>query len=214
MPPSVGTAMMVDTHTIQWKMDQLGVSGNEGATLEFIIQHTADTSGLKKVNQSITYSDNEGNIVIFPDPEVEVNCDVIIQPEPCPVPAQFAFTGCQDSLVLDAGDYELESVGRIVQIDATIKNVCPGKRVALAVILTEENEEGEEFQRGLKTLTIPAHNSPSCRDILVKCVKFVLPEDLALTGEEQGSMCSGRHLKARFITHYIDTDYRCCGEVD
>lgn len=36
----------------------------------------------------------------------------------------------------------LESLGRILQLDVTVKNVCPNKRVALAVILTEVDEHG------------------------------------------------------------------------
>lgn len=39
-----------------------------------------------------------------------------------------------------------------------------------------------EYQRGMKAITIPAHNFPTCRDILVKCIKFVLPEDLSVSG--------------------------------
>ena len=65
----------------------------------------------------------------------------------------------------------------------------------------------------MKTLTIPAHNSPSCRDVLVKCIKFVLPEDLDVSTEDPMAICSTRNLKARFITHYVDTDFRCCESV-
>ena len=49
-------------------------------------------------------------------------------------------------------------MGCIIQMDVTIKNVCPGKRVALAAILTEVDEHGMEYQRGMKALTIPAHS--------------------------------------------------------
>ena len=61
--------------------------------------------------------------------------------------------------------------------------------------------------------TTPAHDGPDCRDILVKCIKFVVPEDLAVNGEEQGEMCGARNFKLRFIAHTIDTDYRCCEAV-
>ena len=83
-------------------------------------------------------------------------------------------------------------------------------QVALAAILTEVDQNGMEHQRGMKAMTIPAHDSPTCRDVLVKCVKFVLPEDLSVSG---GSMCSPRKLKARFLANNIDTDYRCCESV-
>lgn len=92
----------------------------------------------------------------------------------------------------------------------TVKNVCPNRRVALAIILTEMDENGMEYQRGMKAITIPAHQYPTCRDVLVKCVKFVLPEDLNVSGGTPRSLCGPRNLKVRFIAHNIDTDYRCC----
>ena len=59
-------------------------------------------------------------------------------------------------------------------------------------------------------MTIPAHNAPMCRDVLVKCIKFVVPEDLNVSG---GAMCSPRRFKARFLANNVDTDYRCCESV-
>ena len=62
----------------------------------------------------------------------------------------------------------------------------------------------------MKTMTIPAHNYPSCRDVLVRCIKFVVPEDLDVSGGPVCAMCNQRNFRARFIAHNIDTDYRCC----
>lgn len=149
----------------------------------------------------------------FPAPSVRVECGIVVNPEQCPIPVDLSVGGCQDSLVVDLGDTELESLGRIVQLDVTVKNVCPGKRVALGVILTEVDSEGMEYQRGMKAITIPAHSYPNCRDVLVKCIKFVLPEDLDVSGGSPNAMCNTRNLKARFIAHNIDTDYRCCESV-
>lgn len=209
-PPTKGTAVMINSNTLQWKISELGVSGNEGTTLEFYIQHIAQTSGVKQINQSITYSDNEGNVVTFPSPSVTVDCGAVIHPELCPVPINVTIRGCQDSVVIDLGDVSLESLGRILQLNMTIQNVCPGKRVALAVILTEVDANGNEHSRGMKTFTIPGHNNTGCRDISIKCVKFVLPEDLDVSGNTQNRICNARNFKARVIAHYIDTDFRCC----
>ena len=52
--PTKGTTMITGSNTLQWKIQELGVSANEGAALEFYIQHTAQTSGEKLVNQSIS----------------------------------------------------------------------------------------------------------------------------------------------------------------
>ena len=162
------------------------------------------------MNQSIAYSDDEGNTVIFPSPRVTVDCGIVITPEPCPVPVDITIGGCQDAALMDAGNTYLESLGRILQLDVTIKNVCPDKRVALAAILTEIDPKGNEHSRGVKTMAIPAHHSSHCRDILVKCISFVLPEELDVSGGTPKGICNPRKFKARFIAHYIDTNYRCC----
>ncbi len=208
--PTKGVASMINSTTLKWTIDQLGTTNNEGATLEFDIVHVADTPGTKKINQSITYSDDEGNVAVFPDPEVNVQCSIIVHPEPCPTPVDIAITGCEDSVVFDAGDAYLESIGRILQLDVNLKNVCPFKRVALGVILTEVDSEGNEHERGVKAITVPAHTYPTCRDVLVRCIKFVLPEDLSLADENSGSMCGVRNFKARIIAHNIDSDFECC----
>ena len=88
----------------------------------------------------------------------------------------------------------------------TGKDVCPGKRVALAAILTEVDRDGLEHQRGMKTVTLPAHRFPECRDVQVKCIRFVVPEDLSLS---EGAFCAPRKFKMRFLTNYVDTDLQC-----
>ena len=213
LTPNKGTATMVNATSLRWNIPALGVSASESAVLEFFVRHTAQTAGTKLINQSITYSDREGNQVRFPEPTVIVDCGIVVNPEECPNPIDFSVEGCSDAVLVDLGDTYLESMGRIVQMDVTIKNVCPGKRVALAAILTEVDENGMEYQRGMKAMTIPAHNAPTCRDVLVKCIKFVVPEDLTVSGGSAQTMCNQRNFKARFIAHNIDTDYRCCESV-
>ena len=205
--PTKGSATMLDAHSLRWNIAQLGVTASESATLDFFIRHVGQQPGTKLVNESITYSDQEGNVVSFPKPTVSVECDIVVHPEPCPEPVDLTVEGCQDSVLVDLGDVYLGSQGRIIQMDVTIQNVCPGKRVALAAILTEVDQDGMEHQRGMKAFTIPAHSAPVCRDVLVKCIKFVVPEDLNVAGT---AMCSPRKFKARFLANNIDTDYRCC----
>lgn len=210
LPPTEGDAVQTDSNTIQWKIEKLGVSGEESAVLEFYIRHISQQPGEKEVNKSISYSDDEGNKVTFPNPRVTVECGGEVTPEPCPKPVDITIGGCQDFAVIDAGDVYLDSQGRILQLNVTIKNVCPGKRVALAVILTEVDDKGKEHPRGMKTFTIPAHNRPGCHDVQVKCIEFVLPEDLDVSGGRPKAMCNPRYFKARFIAHNIDTDFKCC----
>ena len=43
--------MLVDSNTVQWKIEELGVTANEGASLEFFIEHIAQDSGEKTRKQ-------------------------------------------------------------------------------------------------------------------------------------------------------------------
>ena len=210
--PTKGTASLLDAETVQWQIDELGVTQSEGAVLEFTVQHVGSCSGTVEVNESISYDDAEGNVVSFPSPELDVDCDIIIRPEICPEPVELTVDGCEDMLEFDAGDLGMESLGRIVQLSVTLKNVCPHRRVALAAILTEVDDHGLEYKRGMKTVLVPAHTKESCRDVTVRCIKFVLPESLDVSGSTS-SICNARNFKARFIANYIDDNFTCCNMV-
>lgn len=207
--PTKGVASIINPTTIEWKINELGVSQSEGAVLEFTVQHIGTCNGLIEVNEDITYSDDEGNIVSFPSPTINVDCGTIIYPEECPTPVDLEVNGCSDTIEFDAGDIELESLGRIVQLDVTLRRICPAKRVALAVILNEVDDEGNEYKRGMKIMTIPAHQNTNCQDIVIRCIKFVLPETLDVSLEPT-ALCNTRNFRARFIAHYIDNDFNCC----
>lgn len=211
--PTKGTVNKINSSTLQWKIDKLGVTNHETASLEFIIKHNNTIPGVKMINQSIQYHDKEDNKVIFPEPKVNVTCGIVTHPEPCPMPVKVEIEGCKDSIIYDVGDVYLESLGRILQLNINLKNVCPHKRIALAVILDEVDKHGVECQRGVKIMTVPAHNAPTCRDVLVKCIKFVLPEDLASACGGPTSICSTRNFKVRVIAHPIDSDFECCNIV-
>ena len=197
---------------MEWKIDKLGATQSEGATFEFTVEHVGPCSGTVEVNESITYDDTEGNVVIFPSPTVDVDCGVVICPEGCSNAVDVTVDGCTDAVEFDAGEICMDGLGRIVQLDVTLRNVCPHKRVALAVILHEVDSGGSEHKRGMKTMTIPAHTRKDCHDVTVRCIKFVLPEDLDVSGTTE-STCNKRNIKARFIAHYIDNDFDCgCDE--
>ena len=210
--PTKGTATLVGERTVVWTIPELGVTQSEGASLTFAVQHNGICSGTLTVNESITYTDTEGNVVIFSDPVIDVDCGEDVFPEPCPKPVEIAIGGCNDSLFFDAGDLILDSLGRILQMDVTLCNVCPGNRVALAVILTEVDPMGNEYSRGTKTMVIPAHTQPCCRDVTVRCIKFVLPEELDVSGSPE-RLCDKRSFRARFIANYIDSNFICCPDI-
>ena len=66
--PTKGAATMINQTSLRWTIDQLGVTANEGASLEFWIKHVGNSSGNKLVNQSITYTDSENNQANLPHP--------------------------------------------------------------------------------------------------------------------------------------------------
>ena len=207
---SKGQVQLAGANGLQWTIDSLGVTAEESAVLEFTIRHVAGTAGTKKVNQSIEYTDAEGNVAEFQDPEVTVTCNAgnVVYPEPCPVPVEVNVGCCSDTKEVERGDVYLDAGGSILNLDIRLKSVCPGKRVALAVLLTELDRQGKEHKRGMKTLVVPAQSGESCRDLTVKCIRFVLPGELDVSE----TPCGCRNFQVRVIANYIDYSYHCCGE--
>ena len=209
LTPQKGDATLMGPNTIRWTIEELGATDVETATLEFYVRHIGETGGTKPVNQSITYTDREKQDVSFPDPKVLVHCGVVTTPEGCPEPVEVTMDGCQDFVSVDLGDTYLQSQGRILEVRATLHNVCPEKRVALAVLLSEVDEKGKEHPRGMKTVTVPVHHCPACRNVLVRGIRFILPEDLNVSGTP-GKLCTPRNLRVRLFSHYVDYDFQCC----
>lgn len=206
--PTKGSASITSAHSVRWTIDELGVSGSEGTELTINVEHTGSCTGTVEVNESLSYSDSEGNTANFPSPEIAIKCGIVVIPEPCPEPVCVTMNGCESTLEFDAGYISLNSLGRILKADVTLMNVCPNRRVALAAILSELDCEGREYQRGIKILTIPAHDSGRCADVTVRCIRFVLPEELSPHGGS--GMCHERSFRLRFIANYIDLGFECC----
>ena len=107
--------------------------------------------------------------------------------ETCDGSKEIAVTGrCQED----------EALGRTLDVNCTLLNVCPGRRSALGITLTEMDEDGAEYARGFRAITVPAHNARCNQDVNVDTVRFILPEDLSLQ--------SRRHFVVRTQHHYLD----------
>lgn len=91
---------------------------------------------------------------------------------------------------------EDEALGRTLDVNCTLLNVCPGRRSALGITLTEMDEDGTEYARGFRAITVPAHNARCNQDVNVDTVRFILPEDLSLQNR--------RHFVVRTQHHYLD----------
>ena len=113
---------------------------------------------------------------------------------------------CCDTISFSMVDVRPETQGRIVEIGVRVRGICPGKRVALGILLYELDEKDVEYVRGMKAITLPAHHEYSCRDIIVEGVQFVLPEEVSLS--RQGS-CGERRFRVRIHAHYMDVNDVC-----
>lgn len=136
-----------------------------------------------------------------------IESGTVVYPENCPESSSMTLANCDESFIANVGDTYMESMGRIMTVETRVRNVCPNKRVALAVILTEEDLEGNEYPRGMKTVTIPEHHYSTCRDVTVRGIKFVLPEDINMS--EDGTFCGERSIRVKTIAHHIDNDFTC-----
>lgn len=91
---------------------------------------------------------------------------------------------------------ESAAPGRVLDVTATLTNVCPGRRSALGLTLTELDAGGIERPCGFQAVSVPAHNGRCNQDITVDTVRFVLPED--------GCQQQRRHFIVRTQHHYLD----------
>ena len=198
---------------VSWDIGALGTPSQETATLIYEITHTADTTGKKPATAGNTLT-VAGNSTAVADPELFVTpacsgCEGIDVPEGCPEPTEFTIPGCKDAVRVELSPTGIASLGRIVQLDVTLKAICPGKRVAASVMLMELSPDGSELPRGVKHILVPSQTGDACRDVTLNCIQFSLPEALDAAGET-GSICNPRQFSARVIANYVDTDFACC----
>lgn len=130
--------------------------------------------------------------------------DILFSTESGPGPSLITVESNDDGVAIDAGSAVLQPPGRIVGLSVTVQHVCPGRRVALAVLLCELDESGQEYPRGIKTLVIPAHDGDTCRNIKVTGIQFVLPEELSVSGGSPAFRAAKRNFKAKIIANFID----------
>ena len=172
--------------------------------------HCNERSVKLKIKRDIVYSDNQKNVVNFPDSSIEVDCkskEIVV--EACPIPFEVSVEGCKDAKEITITDVELSSVGRIIQVDTKIKNICPNKRVAASVRLVELDELDNEYVRGVKFFEIPAHSNESCIDVDLNCINFIVPEKGDVFGNPK-TICNERKFRINVMANYIDTEYKCC----
>ena len=111
--------------------------------------------------------------------------------------------GVKGLLVRDLGPLPPSEEGCILELALTLTAVQPETRTALAITLTELDEAGREFPRGVRTLLIPAHHGEKAQDIAVRDIRFLLPAALDVSG------CGGRQLRVRYERQCVDCPAVC-----
>ena len=130
-------------------------------------------------------------------------CGCTAPAENCPLPdescpstlVELELDGCSGVVTVEAAGLEVASSGQILQLTVTLRSVCPGRQVALAVWLTGQGGCGQETLCGMRCVTVPAHYAQSCRDVAVRCLQFVLPGDAG---------CAARRVYVHMLANYLD----------
>ena len=98
------------------------------------------------------------------------------------------YDNCEESKTLTLDSQHISGLGRFLNFSVTIKKVCPNKRVAVGLL----------------------YNEHCCADIRLNNVKFVMPEELADTNDNE-SVCPRRSFEMEFVAHYVNF---CSGSND
>lgn len=211
-PATTNASYMIDLskRIITWELDQLGVTATEGASITFNVRYLDSVSATLPVNKSIVYTDesdptNQVNFTgIFQ--EVVIDCEDVVIPDCCEAAVVIPFAACDTVVELDLPSdtdyYDLKCNGRLLSLGIRLRNVCPNRRIALGVIVTEIIGD-TEYSRGFKAITIPAQPPTSfpCSPVIVRPIPFILPDDI----NGGAGLCSERVFKVKVIAHYMDT---------
>lgn len=114
---------------------------------------------------------------------------------------QIGYDRCEISKNIELDASELSGIGRYLTVCATVKNVCPDKRIAIGMALYEKAGDGRVL-KGHKSF-VASHSENCCADITLNNVHFILPEEIAETCDTD-SQCHERNFELDFASHYVD----------
>ncbi len=100
----------------------------------------------------------------------------------CEAYGDITVEGCSDYAEVELSDTYLKPHMRVIEIDVTVKDVRPGDRLPMMVSLAETGTGGYGYWRGTRSVTVPAHEFPTCRDVMIRRVRFEVPEDVNVSG--------------------------------
>ncbi|MEG2315168.1 MAG: hypothetical protein RSC91_03055 [Clostridia bacterium] len=87
------------------------------------------------------------------------------------------FEPWEETKAVVLSDAYVEHPGRTLDVCMTLRGVCPGRRTAVGLALSEVDDEGKEYARGFRAITMPAHPAAGCSDLEIPLTRFVVPEE-------------------------------------
>lgn len=117
------------------------------------------------------------------------------------------FNPCEDTKSITIADQLVEGMGHTLDIAMTLRDVYPDRRVAVGIAIYEVDDHNEEFSRGFRAVTLPAHSGRCRADVAMPRMRFVLPDDIRLDSEKTCDI--RRHFVVRMNSHYVDTSSMC-----
>lgn len=117
------------------------------------------------------------------------------------------FDGCETSkcVTMSAACGEETSRGRVLDVNLTMRGVCPGRRSAVGVHIVEVDENGGEHARGFRAVSIPAQTASAPCDVALPAMRFILPEDTSMARRGRR-----RHVIVRTTHHYLQEAAETC----
>lgn len=96
-----------------------------------------------------------------------------------------------------------ESGGCVLELVLALEDVPPETRTAVALTVTELDQQDREYPRGLRTLLVHGHHESLPVHLAVPPVRFVIPAELDLSGGGK------RRFLVRVDANYVDCHARC-----
>ena len=205
--PSTTTASYtISGKSITWKLDVLGKSTTEAATLSFYVGYLGSTSATLPVNRTVTYTDTEGNQVNFTPnvTEITITCNPTCC-EGCDVDTfeSIYLDPCEEEVHTPPVEAVVKPNGRrlFVHLHAT---ACQEKDLNVAVLLSEVTRDASgnliaETPYATKVVRIPATGTTTdnmCHDRECNCVEFAINDDST-------TQCGQREFRVRTKAHHV-----------
>ena len=114
------------------------------------------------------------------------------------------FRSCEEAKVKEMPDRELDNTGRVLDVTMTLRNVCPCRHVSVGYLVTELDEDNNEYSRGFKCFTVEPHYQSGGADVERETIRVILPDDVRVDGGKR--QCEGtRHFIVRTEAHYAES---------